>query len=140
MAFCSGMRTERIQCIRCHSTSLHKFVPPEEICKQCHKEKSLTQIVFTGPFQYDRPNRAAIRGLANHGSPSLVPLLVDALEDESEIVRLLTGGTYSSSEVATIIRQNCLSFTPTTRDRWSWSRSRRPLRSDWGRSSSRPGS
>jgi len=36
---------------------------------------------------------------------------------KSEIVRLLAGGTYSNAEVAEIIRQNCLSFTPTTRDR-----------------------
>ena len=36
---------------------------------------------------------------------------------KSEIVRLLTSGTYSDSEVATIIRQNCLSFNPTSRDR-----------------------
>ncbi|MCL7968874.1 MAG: hypothetical protein M8872_10110 [marine benthic group bacterium] len=35
---------------------------------------------------------------------------------KSEIVRLLTSGTYSAPEVATIIRQNCLSFNPTTRD------------------------
>ena len=36
---------------------------------------------------------------------------------KSEIVRLLTSGTYSSAEVITIIQQNCLSFTPTSRDR-----------------------
>jgi len=36
---------------------------------------------------------------------------------KSEIVRLLTSGTYSDAEVATIIRQNCLSFNPTARDR-----------------------
>ena len=36
---------------------------------------------------------------------------------KSEIVRLLAGGTYTNAEVAEIIRQNCLSFTPTTRDR-----------------------
>ena len=35
---------------------------------------------------------------------------------KSEIVRLLTSGTYSAPEVATIIRQNCLSFNPTSRD------------------------
>lgn len=36
---------------------------------------------------------------------------------KSEIVRLLTSETYSSDEVLSIIRQNCLSFTPTARDR-----------------------
>jgi len=36
---------------------------------------------------------------------------------KSEIIRLLTSGTYSSAEVITIIQQNCLSFTPTSRDR-----------------------
>jgi len=36
---------------------------------------------------------------------------------KSEIVRLLTSGTYSDAEVVTIIQQNCLSFTPSTRDR-----------------------
>ena len=36
---------------------------------------------------------------------------------KSEIVRLLTSGTYSPAEVVTIIEQNCLSFTPTSRDR-----------------------
>lgn len=36
---------------------------------------------------------------------------------KSEVVRLLTSETYSSEEVLSIIRQNCLSFTPTARDR-----------------------
>jgi len=36
---------------------------------------------------------------------------------KSEVVRLLTSGTYTDAEVATIIRQNCLSFNPTARDR-----------------------
>ena len=36
---------------------------------------------------------------------------------KSEIVRLLTSGTYSDAEVVTIIQQNCLSFTPSSRDR-----------------------
>jgi len=36
---------------------------------------------------------------------------------KSEVVRLLTSGTYTDAEVATIIRQNCLSFNPTSRDR-----------------------
>jgi tetratricopeptide (TPR) repeat protein len=47
-----------------------------------------------------------------------LPLLAQerAPLQKSEIVRLLTSGTYSAPEVATIIRQNCLSFNPTTRD------------------------
>lgn len=36
---------------------------------------------------------------------------------KSDIIRLLTGTTYSKPEVAGIIRQSCLSFTPTERDR-----------------------
>ena len=35
---------------------------------------------------------------------------------KSDIIRLLTGTTYSKAEVAGIIRQSCLSFTPTERD------------------------
>jgi len=36
---------------------------------------------------------------------------------KSDIIRLLTGTTYSKAEVAGIIRQSCLSFSPTQRDR-----------------------
>lgn len=36
---------------------------------------------------------------------------------KSDLIRLLTGTTYSRDEVAGIIRQSCLSFTPTPRDR-----------------------
>jgi len=36
---------------------------------------------------------------------------------KSDIIRLLTGTTYSRAEVAGIIRQSCLSFAPTERDR-----------------------
>ena len=36
---------------------------------------------------------------------------------KSDVVRLLTGTTYTKAEVAGIIRQSCLSFTPTPRDR-----------------------
>ncbi len=36
---------------------------------------------------------------------------------KSDIIRLLTGTTYTKAEVAGIIRQSCLSFTPTQRDR-----------------------
>ncbi|MBT8477811.1 MAG: tetratricopeptide repeat protein, partial [Gemmatimonadetes bacterium] len=36
---------------------------------------------------------------------------------KSDIIRLLTGTTYSKAEVAGIIRQSCLSFSPTARDR-----------------------
>lgn len=35
------VKVQRIQCIRCHSTSLHKFVPPTEICKECHTRLNL---------------------------------------------------------------------------------------------------
>ena len=36
---------------------------------------------------------------------------------KSDIIRLLTGTTYSKAEVAGIVRQSCLSFAPTARDR-----------------------
>ena len=32
---------QRIQCVRCHATSLHKFVPPSDVCKECHKHETL---------------------------------------------------------------------------------------------------
>ena len=40
----------------------------------------------------------------------------DAPLRKSDIVRMLSGSTYSVDEVATIVRTNCLSFTPTERD------------------------
>lgn len=40
----------------------------------------------------------------------------DAPLRKSDIVRMLSGSTYSVDEVATIVRTNCLSFTPTDRD------------------------
>lgn len=40
----------------------------------------------------------------------------DARLRKSDIVRMLSGSTYSVAEVATIVRTNCLSFTPTDRD------------------------
>ena len=47
------------------------------------------------------------------------PASLEAQETElrkSDIVRLLSGSTYTVVEVATIIRTNCLSFEPTERD------------------------
>ncbi|MDF1562725.1 MAG: cytochrome c3 family protein [Deltaproteobacteria bacterium] len=32
---------QRIQCIRCHSTSVHQFVPPSQVCVECHKHENL---------------------------------------------------------------------------------------------------
>jgi len=61
-----------------------------------------------------------IGGLVSPGGPAGVS---SALAQErsplqkSEVVRLLTSGTYSEAEVITIIEQNCLSFAPTSRDR-----------------------
>ncbi|MFW6039621.1 MAG: tetratricopeptide repeat protein [Gemmatimonadota bacterium] len=40
----------------------------------------------------------------------------DAPLRKSDIVRMLSGTTYSVDEVATIVRSNCLSFAPTERD------------------------
>lgn len=36
---------------------------------------------------------------------------------KSDLIRLLTGGALSHGEIADLIRRNCLSFTPTARDR-----------------------
>ncbi|MCL7959000.1 MAG: tetratricopeptide repeat protein [marine benthic group bacterium] len=51
----------------------------------------------------------------------LAPPTIGAQEAEplqkSDIIRLLTGTTYTKAEVAGIIRQSCLSFAPTARDR-----------------------
>lgn len=32
---------ERIECIQCHSMSVHRFVPPKETCATCHKKVTL---------------------------------------------------------------------------------------------------
>ncbi|MGI9038877.1 MAG: tetratricopeptide repeat protein [Gemmatimonadota bacterium] len=40
----------------------------------------------------------------------------DAALRKSDLVRFLSGSTYSMAEVATIVEANCLSFTPTDRD------------------------
>ena len=32
---------QKIQCVRCHSTSLHSFNPPDDLCVSCHKHQSL---------------------------------------------------------------------------------------------------
>jgi tetratricopeptide (TPR) repeat protein len=52
---------------------------------------------------------------------SLLPPTLQAQEAEplqkSDVIRLLTGTTYTRAEVAGIVRQSCLSFTPTERDR-----------------------
>src|SRR2546427_13213500 len=36
---------------------------------------------------------------------------------KTDLVRLLTVGTIGSAELATLVQRNCLSFTPTERDR-----------------------
>lgn len=30
---------QAIQCVVCHGTALHRFVPPKEICRQCHTDQ-----------------------------------------------------------------------------------------------------
>jgi tetratricopeptide (TPR) repeat protein len=61
-----------------------------------------------------------VGGFVSPGGP-VVASSVQAQErsplQKSEVVRLLTSGTYSEPEVITIIQQNCLSFAPTARDR-----------------------
>ncbi len=36
---------------------------------------------------------------------------------KTDLIRLLTGGTMSTSEIADLVKRNCVSFTPTARDR-----------------------
>src|SRR5919201_2656906 len=38
---------------------------------------------------------------------------------KSDLIRLLTGTTYTKGEVAAIVHRSCLAFTPTARDRQS---------------------
>lgn len=62
-------------------------------------------VVLSGAF-------AAIMGL---GSPAALDAQEAALR-KSDVVRLLSGSTYTVGEVATIISTNCVSFSPTERD------------------------
>jgi Cytochrome c7 and related cytochrome c/NapC/NirT cytochrome c family, N-terminal region len=32
---------QRIECVQCHATSVHRFVPPKETCSTCHKKVTL---------------------------------------------------------------------------------------------------
>ncbi len=32
---------QRVECVQCHATSVHRFVPPREVCANCHKQISL---------------------------------------------------------------------------------------------------
>ncbi|MDP2727670.1 MAG: cytochrome c3 family protein [Dehalococcoidia bacterium] len=32
---------QEISCVKCHSTSIHRFSPPTEICKVCHTEEKV---------------------------------------------------------------------------------------------------
>ena len=64
---------ERVECIQCHSMSLHRFKPPKETCATCHKKITLTAAGTMGemhclschPFMADdakrplKPDRAA---------------------------------------------------------------------------------
>ena len=52
-----------------------------------------------------------------HAWPSTIRAQEAEPLQKSDIIRLLTGTTYTKAEVAGIIRQSCLSFTPTERDR-----------------------
>jgi uncharacterized OB-fold protein len=69
---------EHIQCIRCHSTSLHKFVPPEEICKQCHKHESLAKTSMDEHCTACHVFKAQAR-------ESLLPTRADCLECHKEM-------------------------------------------------------
>ncbi len=55
--------------------------------------------------------------VALHVWPSTIRAQEAEPLQKSDIIRLLTGTTYTKAEVAGIIRQSCLSFTPTERDR-----------------------
>jgi thioredoxin-like negative regulator of GroEL len=58
----------------------------------------------------------ALSALALLSVPQLAAQQVEPLQ-KSDIIRLLTGTTYTKAEVAGIVRQSCLSFSPTERDR-----------------------
>jgi hypothetical protein len=32
---------QRVECVQCHATSVHRFVPPRDVCASCHKQISL---------------------------------------------------------------------------------------------------
>jgi len=53
----------------------------------------------------------ALAGAARAGAQTSEPLR------KSDLIRLLSGGALSHGEIADLIRRNCLSFTPTARDR-----------------------
>ena len=33
---------QRISCLKCHSITLHRFAPPQQICLACHSDKDMT--------------------------------------------------------------------------------------------------
>jgi zinc protease len=74
----------------------------QETVRKGLEPKSRTQLIFTGPLEYSRPNRAALRGLA------------DVLEIRlREVLREALGGTYGVSVSGTAIRlpRNEYNFT-----------------------------
>ncbi|HEY9426002.1 MAG TPA: hypothetical protein VIR34_02525, partial [Gemmatimonadaceae bacterium] len=55
---------------------------------------------------------------------ALVPAALGAQQEaegsklrKSDLVRVLTGTTYSKNEIASMVRRSCLAFVPTARDR-----------------------
>jgi hypothetical protein len=62
---------QRIQCIRCHSTSLHAFVPPSEICASCHKHNTLANSGMAQHCTSCHPFKAIDDGLLPHRSECL---------------------------------------------------------------------
>jgi tetratricopeptide (TPR) repeat protein len=63
-----------------------------------------------------------MRSLRFFALVALIPLPLLAQQDtsplrKSDLVRFLTGTTYTKSEVASIVRRSCLAFVPTSRDR-----------------------
>src|SRR5947209_11909840 len=81
-----------------------------------------------GPHRRRRQRGAAFRSLRLPAAVSMMgSLLVAALRlaamqgaeplRKTDLIRLLTGGALSKSEIADLVRRDCLSFTPTARDR-----------------------
>lgn len=59
----------------------------------------------------------AIIGLMALAVPAALSAQQAAPLQKSDLIRLLTGQTYTKAEVAGIVRRSCLTFTPTERDR-----------------------
>jgi len=62
-----------ISCLKCHSTSLHQFEPPKDICLTCHSDKRAKMTNMTGLSCTDCHN-------FNRNGGSLLPTRQDCLD------------------------------------------------------------